>query len=115
MGLLGLINSLGAPWAVQVPRDLPAYHHHGPLFFLWTAAFLGLWTSGWPRGPACLAWIGRRITAFYVAQWLLVGNLATALYRTQGPWECAGWFVVLTLGAAALAWGWDSCRHDFVT
>jgi len=32
---------------------------------------------------AFLRWLGKNITVFYVIQWLIIGNIATAIYQTQ--------------------------------
>lgn len=90
----------------SITVDLPAYYHHNFIYILWALLFLGLWTmllrqvTLWiPSGPLTgfLRWTGRNVTAFYVFQWLLIGNLATAYYKSAGGWELVWWFVGITV------------------
>jgi hypothetical protein len=37
-------------------------------------------------------WIGKNITIFYVIQWLIIGNIATAIYQTQNLGQYWFWF-----------------------
>jgi len=39
-----------------------------------------------------LQWLGKNITLFYVIQWLLIGNIATAIYQTQSINRYIFWF-----------------------
>lgn len=99
------------PYGFRITADLPAYYHHDFFFFLWTMLFLGGWVMlfrlvvRWiPGGQVTgfLRWTGRNVTAFYVFQWLLIGNLATAFYKSAGGWELAGWFAGVTVVAGIL-------------
>jgi uncharacterized membrane protein len=95
-------------FAVATSHDLPAYYHHGLTLFLWNSLFLASWAllyrlitlpqpiSSW------LTWFGRNVTACYVAQWLLIGNIATAIYRTESLLHCALWFVTLVVATRLL-------------
>ncbi|MBU2649951.1 MAG: DUF1624 domain-containing protein [Bacteroidetes bacterium] len=100
---LGIILSL--PYASRITANLPLFYHHSWTFFIWTLIFTGWWTVilqfiqiRLPDNPVVLflQWTGRNVTAFYVFQWLIIGNIATALYQTQGffGW-LAGILVVL--------------------
>lgn len=107
---LGLpILLFSAPFAIESSHDLPAYYHHGVALFLWNGVFLVLWTllhariASWRNGVTnWLAWLGRNVTACYVVQWLLIGNLATAFYKTQTLFECVLWFVFVLVATSAL-------------
>jgi len=97
----------------SITADLQAYYHHDFIYFLWALLFLGLWTmlfrqvTTWiPSGPVTgfLRWTGRNVTAFYVFQWLLIGNLATAFYKSAGGWELVGWFAGITIATSILVW-----------
>jgi uncharacterized membrane protein len=78
--------------------DLPAYYQHNPDLAAWTLLLLMvLWRSAAlcnPRSPF-LCWLGRNVTLAYVIQWLLIGNIATALYRSQSLSETLLWFVLI--------------------
>lgn len=91
--------------AFSVTVDLPNYYHHGLPYFLWASAFLvslaitavlGINLIGRPRPVRYLQWAGKNVTAMYVIQWLMIGNLATALYKTQGFVEIILWFIGIT-------------------
>jgi len=100
----------------SITADLPAYYHHDFIYFLWALLFLGLWTmlfrqlTRWiPSGPVTgfLRWTGRNVTAFYVFQWLLIGNLATAFYKSAGGWDLVWWFIGISLVSGLLVWAYQ--------
>jgi len=37
-------------------------------------------------------WLGKNITVFYIIQWLIIGNIATAIYQTQSIDTYIFWF-----------------------
>ncbi|MES2591404.1 MAG: acyltransferase family protein [Bacteroidota bacterium] len=78
-------------YAVTISSDLQVYYYHGTIFFLWTMIFL----SGYAYfanemesklGNSILfrylKWLGTNITAIYIIQWILIGNTATAIFKT---------------------------------
>ncbi len=90
--------------------NLPAYYHHTFGYVFWALGLTVLWTLFLhvfityipeTRIRTLLCRIGKNITAFYVIQWLIIGNLATAIYQTQQlstfPWWVAGIFTVSVL------------------
>ncbi len=100
---------IGFPQQFKIATQLDLYYHHNLLFFLWTTAFLLAWTlmfflffykNSKNFLARYLAWTGKNVTVFYVFQWLLIGNIATAVYRTQNALQLAGWFAgVLTIAS----------------
>jgi hypothetical protein len=81
--------------------NLPAYYHHTFRFLLWVLGIVILWAVFWRfilnRFPKTLAWnffmwLGRNITLFYIIQWLIIGNIATAVYQTQDIDTYFYWF-----------------------
>ena len=94
--------------------DLSQYYHHEFWFILWTLGIDILWVSmGWfvihrfNEFPVFvfLRWLGRDITVFYIVQWLIIGNIATAIYQTQdliwfGCW--VGTIFLATIGITLL-------------
>ncbi len=93
-----LIVSIAVPvliffrWGVNTTIDLPSYYHHTFLFIFWAIGLTFLWVlvirlavkqflQSQTANFFCN--IGRNITAFYVIQWLIIGNLATVFYQTQ--------------------------------
>lgn len=78
-------------YAITVASDLPSYYHHGIVFFTWTIVFLvfyGLFMhevcclSGEPAIMRYLKWLGENVTIIYVFQWIIIGNIATEIFKT---------------------------------
>ena len=89
-------------YGFRVAALLEVYYHHSALFVAWTAAFLLLWSLGLAAlnelvGKTAtikyLRWAGKNVTVFYVVQWLLIGNIATAIYRSQEWFTLPLWFI----------------------
>jgi hypothetical protein len=114
--LLGLAGTA----AFATTTNLPAYYHHPPPFFLWTSAFLFTWwmlhaiaerwLGDWILLRA-IKWTGRNITAMYVFQWLVIGNLATGIYQSLGPGYWLPATAGATLAAAVLTRLWRKARR----
>lgn len=88
-------------WGFKTTVYLPAYYHHTFLLSLWVLGIVILWSSFLrfviqkiPENPvvAFFQWLGKNITLFYVIQWLLIGNIATAIYQTQSINRYIFWF-----------------------
>jgi len=90
--------------------NLSEYYHHTFWFSLWAFGIVILWTVLWQfllnKFPKTYAgdffmWLGKNITVFYIIQWLIIGNIATAIYQTQPlisfPFWFAGIFTVTVL------------------
>ena len=106
-GILLLI-SLREAFAISV--DLPRYYHHQPGMVVWCLAFvlLLMWAAGEVNRLAAnaapmryLRWLGRNVTTAYVVQWLLIGNIGTALYQSQSLLMTYVWFVIV-LGSTSM-------------
>ncbi len=79
-------------FGIQTTIDLSAYYHHIFLYFLWAIGVVFLWVVLWnyiqqkiPNSKVLryFRWLGKNITVFYVVQWLIIGNIATAIYQSQ--------------------------------
>lgn len=90
----------------SISVDLPKYYHHGFGFSLWALALLILWSVVLyaitqrkinSRAEQFLAWMGKNITLIYVIQWLIIGNIATAIYQTQPLKMFTVWFAGILL------------------
>lgn len=91
--------------------NLSGYYHHTFLFFLWTLGVDILWVmlmwfivQKFSEFPVIvfLRWLGKNITAFYIIQWLIIGNIATAIYQTQELSNYWFWFVPIFLATIGL-------------
>jgi len=81
--------------------NLPAYYHHTCWYILWALGVTLLWTiflefflKLFPDTKVgnLFCWIGKNITLFYVIQWLIIGNIATAIYQNQPINSYIYWF-----------------------
>ncbi len=101
------------PWASGITSDLPAYYHHGFPFFIWGLLFLALWAAlgrllqsyfGRTWLLAYIRWLGRNVTLAYMMQWLIIGNMATAIYQSQAAFMFPVHFVSVLLGTTIIVW-----------
>ncbi|WP_340111529.1 acyltransferase family protein [Maribellus mangrovi] len=72
--------------------NLQAYYHHTLKYGIWALGLLIIWSSIFylivikyqaSLFEKFLAWMGKNITLIYVVQWLIIGNIATAIFQTQ--------------------------------
>jgi uncharacterized membrane protein len=93
---------LSIDYGINTASDLQVYYHHDIFYFIWVILFL----SGFSFGIlllnknygenisfAYIRWIGQNVTLAYVFQWIIIGNLATVLYRTQEIEDIVFWFI----------------------
>jgi uncharacterized membrane protein len=104
-------TAMTCEFALTVCNDLPRYYHHDLWFFLWVCAFLVAWIGlhrlceRWFGTAGPLRWLkdlGRNVTLCYVIQWLLIGNVATALYKSETLLHWALWVVVILTATTLL-------------
>lgn len=98
-------------WGFFVTIDLPVYYHHTFLYSLWATGVVILWIvlvrfvfikydSFFEN--SFFTWLGENITLFYVVQWLIIGNIATAIYQTQSIGTFVYWFTGMFFISASL-------------
>lgn len=118
--LTGISVLLFFGYGLGVSSQLEEYYHHDYLFFFYALLFIVFWSLSFQtileafpnKFFGFLAWIGRNVTAAYVIQWLIIGNLATALYKTQTFLQLCLWFIlicVLTTGGILL---WERIKES---
>ncbi|MDZ7742957.1 MAG: hypothetical protein U5Q03_14795 [Bacteroidota bacterium] len=110
---------IGFDHGFSISTNLELYYHHHWVFFLWAIAFMIFWAIGlkWVR-KCCsipplanyLQWAGRNVTAFYIFQWLLIGNIATAIFKTQAGWMLPIWFIFILAFSSLLTYYWFIIR-----
>ena len=100
-------------YASNISHDLPVYYQHDFSFFVWTVIFLAFLAiaisplankyqnSIWGR---YLVFLSKNITAIYVFQWLIIGNLATAWYKQIDAISLIIYFVVITSISSLLSY-----------
>jgi uncharacterized membrane protein len=90
--LFGLFFAFTQDYAINITATLPIYYKFGMTFFLWMLFFLAGYallisiiekvsSKNWIL--LYIKWIGENVTAFYVFQWLLIGNISSYLYQTE--------------------------------
>jgi hypothetical protein len=93
--------------------NLPSYYHHTIKFGVWALGMLIIWTSIFyffvtkfhtGKVEKFLAWMGKNITLIYVVQWLIIGNLATAIYQTQALNRFPLWLGGILLATLSISW-----------
>jgi len=96
-----------------ITTDLPSYYHHTFWFSVWAFGIVILWSVLWRfllnRFPKTYAgdffmWLGKNITVFYIIQWLIIGNIATAIYQTQSINSYIFWFALIFTSTVLLTW-----------
>jgi len=100
-------------YAISIASDLQTYYHHGTLFFLWTIAFCAGYgmliheiTQRIRENIIVnyIKWLGKHVTLIYVIQWIIIGNLATEIYKTvSNPVYLIGCFIGIVILSNALA------------
>jgi len=96
---------LTLPYASAITHNLEGsggYYHHGILFFGWVLLFMicylvlirliDIFSGGQPI-IRLIKWMGQKVTILYVIQWLIIGNIATIIYKTQNLFQFVGWFL----------------------
>ncbi len=107
-------------YATNISSNLPVYYHHDLLFFIWTIIFLlsvilpviFLYSKAKNNiAVRYLEWIGRNVTASYIFQWLVIGNIATALYKTQDETQLTVWFAGVLVLVSLLIFLWEKFKQ----
>lgn len=87
--LLSLLSLPGFLFNLKDVTQIHIFYHHGFITFLWTMSFtMALFSlvslrPQWQYGflSVWIRFIGKYLTRFYVIQWLIIGNIATAVYQ----------------------------------
>ncbi|MDA0840688.1 MAG: hypothetical protein O2857_23200 [Planctomycetota bacterium] len=53
-----------------------------------------------------MQWVGRHVTAFYVVQWLIIGNMATEIYQRERLIHCDLWAVCVITASSLIVRIW---------
>jgi uncharacterized membrane protein len=118
--LVTVLLALTFQFGLKGTSNLPEYYHHNFLLFLWGLAFMFVWVSVFYiierkfRHTLLffyLQFLGKNTTAIYVIQWLIIGNIATAIYKTQELDQCLFWFLNTVIITSVLTYIWIKIRH----
>ncbi|MFC2170876.1 acyltransferase family protein [Calditrichota bacterium] len=111
-------------FGVSTSVTLDDYYHHGLQFFLWTVLFLALWftiihlvETNIPQNllNSYFQWLGRNIIIAYIAQWLLIGNIGTALYKTQSLPQLIIWNLLILVLSSLLVFLFLLMRRQIIS
>jgi uncharacterized membrane protein len=78
-------------YAIALCSNLNFYYHHGLTFFLWTIIFMFFYgfiihkvdhLFGTHFVFKYIKWLGQNVTTIYVIQWILIGNISTAIFKS---------------------------------
>jgi hypothetical protein len=106
LSIVFILIILFARFGIETTINLSEYYHHTFAFFIWTLGvdilwvlFLFLVVQKFSEFPVIvfLRWLGKNITVFYIIQWLIIGNIATAIYQTQELSNYVYWLVPIFL------------------
>lgn len=94
-------------YAIDVSSNLQQYYHHSLLFFIWVILFSLFYALlihelnnqvGESLVFKYLKWLGKHVTMIYVIQWIIIGNIATEIYKSvSGPLYLFYWFLIVTI------------------
>lgn len=101
-------------YSITISSNLPIYYHHGLLFFIWVILFCLFYAllthelNNWIGETLVfkyVKWLGKHVTLIYVIQWLLIGNIATEIYKTvSNPIYFLAWFLGITILSSGLTY-----------
>lgn len=107
---IGVVFLLFGVWsinyAIEVSANLQAYYHHGFIFIAWVLFFVigyGLFIErlnhvfGNSKVFLLLKWMGKHLTIIYIFQWIIIGNLTTALFKTIDSTLVLGIYTIVIL------------------
>lgn len=90
-------------YGTSIASDLQTYYHHGTLYFLWAIAFCAGYgmliheiTQRIRENIIVnyIKWLGKHVTLVYVIQWIIIGNVATEIYKTvSNPIYLASYYI----------------------
>ena len=78
-------------YAISISSDLELYYHHSFLFSMWLIVFIIFYSFyinelnknlGHSILLKYIKWLGENVTIIYFVQWVIIGNIATEIYKT---------------------------------
>lgn len=113
--LSGIILVITISYGISIASSLGSYYHHDYMYYLFIVNFIIFWSgivnlvASLQYNPVANAiqWMGKNVTTIYIIQWLLIGNIATALYKTQNIFESFMWFIGIITITSLLTYLWN--------
>ena len=111
----GIILVITISYGVRIASNLHAYYHHDFIYYLFTLNFMIFWTMlfqfiiSFSKNYLTnyIEWMGKNVTVFYIIQWLIIGNIATGLYKTQAGFQIIIWFFAIVTVTSLLTFLWN--------
>jgi uncharacterized membrane protein len=113
-------------YAASVAHNLngaDGYYHHGILYFAWIMLFACAYImlihiieeySAKNFIIRFLKWTGRNVTLFYIFQWLIIGNIATEIYKTQDKVILIFWFTGILIVTSIFVFIYNILKNRFI-
>ena len=104
---------------INTSISLPEYYHHTFGFSFWAVGLVFLWAIllffvstrfAETKTILFLCWIGKNITVFYVIQWLIIGNISTAIYQTKGMDKFIFYFFIIIAATIILTFLYEKAK-----
>lgn len=109
-------------YALNISTELKLYYNHDIFFYLWCLVFISIEVFIFYELSQLiknniifnyLSFVGKYVTAFYVFQWLIIGNIATEIFRTQNYLEILLWFIFITITVSILVYLFVLIKNKF--
>jgi len=121
LGITGIILVVSISYGIMIAANLHVYYHHDAIYYIFVLIFMIFWsnlasiiTSLSPNFfTGYIEWMGKNVTVFYVIQWLIIGNIATGLYKTQSGIQLAAWFLGILFLTSALTFLYTKVNNTF--
>ncbi len=106
-------------YGINTAHDLQGnggYYHHDIKYFVWICAFLFVYIFIINKLENSIAknalfnfikWTGKNVTAIYIIQWILIGNIATLIYKTQTIYQNILWFIIITSTSSLIVFAYS--------
>ncbi|MFK5855337.1 MAG: heparan-alpha-glucosaminide N-acetyltransferase domain-containing protein [Bacteroidota bacterium] len=106
----GVILIFSVSYGIKIAANLHVYYLHDFVFYLFCLNFIIFWTlllkiiTSFSSNfiSTFIEWVGKKVTVIYVIQWLIIGNIATGLYKTQNGIQLLLWFFVIVISTSLL-------------
>ncbi len=111
----GIILIISIEYGIRITSNLHTYYHHDFIYYLFVLNFMIFWSVLFQTVTSFsknyftdyIEWMGKNVTVFYVIQWLLIGNIATGLYKTQNSIQLIFWFVAIIALTSLFTFLWE--------
>lgn len=108
-----LVMSLTYNYGFEISSTLGLYYHHGIIFAAWACFFLVGFILAIKflfreenYATTYLRWLGENVTAIYVAQWLIIGNIEYFKINSGDLWELLLWFLIILFSCSLFVAAW---------